>query len=134
MEHKTIDAIQLARLKSHPIVDASVDSQKILDAASKEFIGGLLEEGKDNIDDKIEDDSEKTEEIKEKEKQEETAKTDNKEEADKKAQKYKETAKLAQTPLEDIDWEKVQRNIKAMADKKKLLSEDLKGLTVDEQL
>ncbi len=132
-ENRTIEAIQLDRLKTHPMFDARKDSQKILDAASREFAGGLLGEAKDNIDDTIEEDVDKAEEIKdkEKEKQEEASKA-----ADKgSAQEHKSnTAPMEQAQKADADWDKLHREIMVMADKEKLLNEDLKGLTVDEQL
>ncbi|MGB8454787.1 MAG: hypothetical protein WCD89_20965 [Anaerocolumna sp.] len=136
IENRNIEAIQLDRLKTHNIVDASKDSQKIMDTASKEFIGGLLEEAKDNVDDKIEDDVDKDEKIKDKQEkeQEEASKAANKEEAEKKAREDKDSAPMEQMQKEDADWDKAQREIKAMADKEILLSEDIKGLTVDEQV
>lgn len=139
MEHKTINTIQLDRLKTHPIVDAHKDSKKLLDAAGKELIGGLMEEAKENIDEKIGDNTDEEEEIKNKDKkqQEETAQAEkaDKKKEEKKAKQYKDNTMPDEPgPREDIDWERLHRQVKAAADKENLLNEDLKGLTVDEQL
>ncbi|QHQ60150.1 hypothetical protein Ana3638_04605 [Anaerocolumna sedimenticola] len=135
-EHMTIEGIQLAKLKTHPMVDAGKESDKMLEAAGKEAISGLYDEAKENIDDKIEEDKDKAEEIKEKEKEEkeklEKAADDKK--AAQKAKDNRDDTSIEQAQKNDADWDKIHREIQAMADKEKLLTEDIKGLTVDEQV
>ena len=57
-ENKTIEGIQLEKLKTHPMVDAQVAADKILDAANGEVIGMLIEESKEHIDQKMEEEKE----------------------------------------------------------------------------
>ena len=57
-ESRTINAIQLGRLKTHPMVDANVAADKLLDSASKEIIGLLIDEAKDHVDEKLEEQKE----------------------------------------------------------------------------
>ncbi|BCJ95924.1 hypothetical protein acsn021_34930 [Anaerocolumna cellulosilytica] len=125
-ENATINGIQQGRLKTKFMVDGSKVAEDILEAASKEAIGMYLEEAKDTIDKKIEENKEKEEEIKEKEKEEElvsgntpTKETVNSEEVE----QIHDVAKL-QTDLE--------REIKKLT--QKLLEEDMKGIAVDQQV
>jgi hypothetical protein len=135
-EHRTINAIELGRVKKHPIVDAKKESDKMMDAAGKQLISGLVGEAKDTIDDKIGDDSDKAQEVKEKNKKEEEAAkaTDKKSDAKKTKQTNNTPVPTAETVDRDIDWEKIQQEAKASVEKANLLMEDLKGLTVDEQV
>ncbi|WMJ85589.1 hypothetical protein [Anaerocolumna sp. MB42-C2] len=135
-EHMTIEGIQLAKLKTHTMVDAGKASDKLIKNASKEAIGSLLDEAKENIDDKIEEDKDKAEEIKEKEKEEKekTEKADSNKEPAQKAKENSDDASIEQAQKNATDWDKIHQEIQAMADKAKLLTEDMKGITVDEQI
>lgn len=136
-EHRTIESIQLGRVKYHPLIDAKKESQDLLESASKELVNGLVGEAKDTIDDKIGDDSDKAQEVKDKDKkaQEEAAKAANKKSEAKKAKKPNNAeVPTTETVEREIDWEKLKLEAKATADKANLLLEDLKGLTVDEQI
>lgn len=134
-ENQIIESVQLARLKVHPIVDAQKDSKKMIEAAGKELIGGLMEEAKEKIDETIEDNADKASEIKEKEKKQEDAVRADKKEEKKKAKKKNDITvpEESEQPVE-VDWSKLLRQIKSMADKENLLEEDIKGLSVDQQL
>lgn len=135
-EHRTIESIQLGRVKYHPLIDAKKESQDLLESASKELVNGLVGEAKDTIDDKIGDDSDKAQEVKDKDKkaQEEAAKAANKKSEAKKAKKPNNAEVPTETVEREIDWEKLKLEAKATVDKANLLLEDLKGLTVDEQI
>lgn len=58
------------RLKYHPMLDAQKEADKILGQASDEIIGMLVDEAKENIDEKQEEEQEKLEERKEEKKEE----------------------------------------------------------------
>ena len=135
-EHMMVEGIQLAKLKTHPMVDAGKASDKLIKNASKEAIGSMLNEAKENIDDKIEEEKDKAEEIKEKEKEEKekTEKADSNKEAAQKAKNNSNDTTIEQVQKNDADWDKIHQEIQAMADKAKLLVEDMKGITVDEQI
>ncbi len=135
MKNQIIEAVQQARLKVHPIVDAQKDSKKLIEAAGKELIGGLMDEVKEKIDETIEDNADKAAEIKEKEKKQEEAVRADKKEEKKKAKKKKDiTVPDESEQPEEMDWTKLLRQIKSMAEKDILLDEDIKGLSVDQQL
>lgn len=134
-EHRIIKGIQLERLKHHPIVDADKDSEKIIEAASKEFVGGLLEEAKDKIEEKLGNDTGSEEEIRPKDKkQTQEAQAAEEAEAKRKA-KNKKNAKVPDVPdiSEVPDWESIRRHLREITEKVNLTAEDLKGLVVDEQ-
>lgn len=135
MENQIIGAVELARLKVHPIVDAQKDSKKMIEAAGKELIGGLMNEAKEEIDETIEDNADKAEEIKEKEKKQEEAVRADKKEEKKKAKKKNDiiVPEESEQPRE-VDWSKLLRLVKIAANEANLLDEDIKGLTVDQQL
>ncbi len=72
-ESATIRAISIERLKQHGIVDAEVTKEKMLEAASKEIQGMLVEDAKEEMDEKAEEVQEKAEAKKEKAEEEENA-------------------------------------------------------------
>lgn len=114
-ETRSITAISLARLKTHPMVDAQKEAANIIEAASKEVIGILIQETKDIVDEELQ---KKLEE----------------------AKKQKETeAKNNPNPIKESNLPKLEElstisDIIQMIDKGKLLEEDIKGITVDEQI
>ncbi len=136
-ENRTIEAIKLAREKIHPIVDAKKEAAKILGAADKEVVQQLLEEAKDNIDEKIEEVNEKAEEIKDKnkEKEEKRDKVIIRNASDDKTEKYSDRKLDNGEPVHepDIDWGAVQKKMKQLLKAQKMLSEDIKGLEVNEE-
>ena len=139
-ENRTIEAINLERVKTHPMVDAKKEAAKILDAADKEVVQQLLEEVKDNIDEKIKEVNEKAEEIKDKDKnkdkEENMDKDISRNVSDTKAEKYSDR-KLnhgEQIHEPNIDWSAVQKKVKQLLNAQKMLSEDIKGLEVNEEL
>jgi PAS domain-containing protein len=149
-ETMTIGAIQLGRLKSHPMVDANVAADKILDTASEEIIGMLVDEGKNHVDEEMEEQKEaadkKVEEKKEQEEKEEAIK-ENKERME--ARTNKETDSVGNMAslvhngtivdydtieqlidLSEINRD-VQKEVQDIIDKMKLLPEDMIGAAVD---
>lgn len=135
MENQIIGAVELARLQIHPIVDAQKDSKKMIEAAGKELIGGLMNEAKEKIDETIEDNADKAEEIKEKEKKQEEAVREDKKEEKKKAKKKNDiTVPEESEQPKEVDWSKLLRMVKIAASEANLLDEDIKGLAVDQQL
>lgn len=66
-----IQNIKTERLKTHGMVDAQKSSDAILEAANKEIIGMLIDEAKDSIDEKMEENEKKAEESAEAKKEEE---------------------------------------------------------------
>lgn len=134
-EDATIRAIKLERLKKDPMVKAQEQADEVLQAASKEIIGMLVEEGKDHIDEEME-------EKKEAAKKKEEEKKEQEEKLEKLKEKKEEQKELTDTILESVedmteltrDQTDVQKEIKDIMNKMKLLQEDIKGASVDETI
>lgn len=133
-EYKIVESIKLARLKTHPIVDAQIEADKVLDVADQELKAGLLNEAKDNIDDKLEEAKEKAEEVKEKEEIEEKRKEKSKESKGENKQNHSKSNEIELNHDINIDWEAAHKKIKELLTEQKMLSEDIKGIEVSEEL
>lgn len=136
---KALTDIHLERLKSAPMVEATEDADKILEAANKEIIGMLKDEAKEHIDEENEKRTEEAEEKAEKEKEEEErieAMKAKKEEREEKEGASPETdhitaASKHMVKIAETD-EKVQQELQNIVNQMKLDLEDLKGAAVDE--
>ena len=132
VENQIINATELERLKSNPMVDARNQANLVMEEATKEIVGNLFAEAKDHIDEKAKD---KEEEAKaEKEKQAELeAKIDVAKEAKKEDEKVTEDildgVQEASSTVTDVNAAK--QEIKDMIDKMKLIEDDIKGAAVD---
>jgi hypothetical protein len=113
-ETRTITAINVARLKTHPMVDAQKEAAAIIEEASKEVIGIIVQQTKENVDE------EQEKKIEEAQKQQEAAD----QAKDKKSNPVEE----------EILQEQLLMDLKSIADKQKMLEEDIKGIVVDEQV
>lgn len=111
----TLNGIALERLKTHPMVDAQKEAEKIIESAIKEAIGTLVQEGKENVDEKIDENKEKAEK-----------------EQDKKAAADDNTDKAGLSEAEQTNQIKLADEIKSFVQKQNMLEEDLKGIVVDE--
>lgn len=158
---RAIRAIKQERLKYHEMVDAQKNADKVLEAASKEVIGLLMDEAKDHVDEELEEQVEEAKkEAEEKAEQEEKIekRREKKEElearideaqaerAEQEArrreaeERSREDADLLDSMLEagmgGIGATKadVKAAIKEMLHKMKLLEEDLKGSIVDDKI
>lgn len=125
-EIAAIKATKLERLKSSPMLEAQKEAEKIMEAASDEIIGMLVEEAKDHIDEEKEEREEKAEEIAEKREEEE-------ERIEKSKEKSEEAEMMAEMIRQSVSND-TQREIEELLDKLKLIEEDIKGTTVDTQL
>lgn len=135
-EHAGIEGIKLARLKSHPMVDAEKESDKILETASKEAANMYLDEAKDHIDEKLEENAEKTEDMQEEKKETEEAEAEKEAkqaEAEGKTEQQTDTQPDNAEEIQSSDTKQqvVQKQIKNIMDEQKLLEEDMKGIVVD---
>ncbi len=132
------------------MVDATKEKEDILDAAKDEIYGMLVDEVKDHLDKEMEEEKEKAEEKAEEKKEKE-------EQIEEIKERIEELERLAnpekaeeekKTSEQDSDIDRQMRNVLEMdairtdvkkeveniADKMKLVAEDLKGLKVDELL
>ena len=131
--------VRVERLKSQAMAEAQRAKEEIMDAASQEAIGMLVDDAKQQIDDKAEEvqeaAKERQEEQKEEEKRVEAAK-ENKSQVEAAVEKNRE--KIADMTKQFTDSEDITRDmdseIKKVLEEEKLLEEDLKGLTVNAKI
>ena len=135
IENQIVRETKLERLKSHTMEDAQKQAEEVLEAASEEAIGMLVDEAKEHIDEEAEERKEKAEA--EKEKQEEIEAR-----IDAAKEKKKENEELTEDILEKVqevsigasDVSAAQQEIKDMMSKMKLIEEDIKGAAVDQNI
>lgn len=143
-ENGYICAIHLERLKRAPMVAAANQADEIMEAANKEIIGMIIDDTKNNIDEKMEETKEDMDEAKEEkeeldEKIEEIQEKNEEMEAATQAQreehkKYKpDLQELPTDQILQVDGLKndIQQEVKDMLLSMKLLPEDIKGSVVD---
>ena len=158
--HATIRATKLERLKYHAMVDAQKQADEVMEAAGKEILGMMIDEAKEHVDEELEEPREEAKE-KAEEKAEEEEKTaernekkeeleaqidaahersEEQEELRREAEeRSREDAELLETMIDAGvgnvgNVSDIQSEIKTILHKMKLLEEDLKGSTVDDQL
>lgn len=161
---ESLSDIEIERLKTHPILDAEKQADKIMKAANKELIGDLLAEARDHIDEKMEEAQEKAkerEEAEEKAEENKEAREKDKEELEKQIEKIKENASNiadAETAGGNLDISggdlgitdapihraievantasnvKVDATLEKMAEELQLLMDDLKGIKINMNL
>ena len=136
-ENAIIRGVMLERLKSNPMLDATQEADSIMEAADDEIMGMLIQEGRDFINEKHQEEEEaakeKAAEEKDKEEQIEAIREDTK------VQKERvEKNKIENLTEQVLDLDKAQTDIKAevsdIVDKMSLVIEDIKGSVVDQQV
>lgn len=135
VENQIISATKLERLKSDPMGKAKKQADAIMEEASKEIIGMLVDEAKEHIDEEADKEKEKAEA--EKEKAEELQ-----ERIDAAKEKKKENEELTEDILEGVadatqastGVNAAQQEIKDMRNKMNLIEDDIKGAAVDKSL
>ena len=153
-EKQNVSRIKLERLKTHAMVDAQGAADDIMDAANDEIIGMLVQEVKDQQDEKMDEAKEKADEaMKEKEKREEKldemkleraierAMIEETDEAVEEAERIKrqnDSPDIQMTDMVDLadsaDLKKsVDQNLGDIKSSMKVLEADLKGIKVDEE-
>ena len=131
-ENAAIRGTRLERLKKDPMVGAGKQAEKIMEAASKEIVGMLMDEAKDHIDEEMAEKTEEAEKKAEEEKEQEEKLEKLKEKKEEQEELTEAIADLAQdtVQLDDVKTD-IQQEIKDMVTKMKLLEEDIKGAAVD---
>ncbi len=161
MEEDAYHDVKMERLGKAPMAGAKEDAEKIMEAAGKDIIGELFKEAKDHIDEKTEEEQEKQKEKAEEKKEEEKEKAIREaEELERKmlmeqAMKSSDSAKVqaakaraqSQSVQEVIDGQAIDRistnvdktaeldkELREIMDKMRLLQEDIKGAAVDDMV
>lgn len=139
-DSKTIQSMKLERLKSQPMADAAKASEQMQIAASKDFAFALMNEAKENIDKKMEENNKRGEKLQEqlKEKQEalEESVEKRKEREEALQERIEENAESAANLMKDIskEQEEINEELDRIRKKMKMLEEDLKGAAMDTRM
>lgn len=135
IENAVIRQVNLERLKSNPMAKAKDKAENVMKAAGDEIMGMLIEEGREHMDAVREEKVEKAEERAEKQE----AQEEKIEAVKEKKEEQEELAEIIREINIDImdkatEVSDAQREIKNMMSKMKLIEEDVKGATVDEEV
>ena len=132
-ENAVIRQTKIERLKSNPMGEARDQADAVMDAANDEIMGMLIDEGREHIDEKQEEEKKKADEAKEK-KQEQEEKLEARKEEKKEQEKLTENIVEASRELNGgtDSVAQAQQEIKDMMAKLKLVEDDVKGATVDQ--
>ncbi len=141
----------IERLKSNPMLEAQKEADKLMEAANKEMIGDLMDEGKKHIEEKMEEEKEQAEKRAE-EKEEQEEKEEAAEERKAEMEQFIEgTKQEAEAKKEELPSERDQEQMAAyndpnnseteaakeiaeILDELKLIQDDIKGAAVDTNL
>lgn len=129
VESATINAIHQALLKADPMVNASKAADKIMEKANNEIVGELLNQAKENIDEKLEEEIEEAKKAKEEKEEKEV---EEKTQVEKENSGVNEAAEVIQAA--DATHDKIQNEIQNLIRAQQLIEEDLKGLKLDQLL
>ena len=134
----SINDAKTEQLKSQDMLKAQDAADSILEAAEKDIYGSLINEGKNNIDDKQQENKEKAEEAQEKkeEREEQTDKVKEKRkeeqaiiEGETEAEKLKQS--ISVTDEKTNNMEEAQSKVNQIMKKNNLINEDIKGIEID---
>lgn len=140
VEKATIEATKKALLKVHPMVDAQKEADKLMEAARKEALGMLFDEGKDKLEEDAKKVQEEIEENKAEQLEEELRRAKLEEEEAQRRERedaMQETvfsATMQAVSSTQQNAEMIQSTIKNLIQDQTLLDVDLKGLRVDKQV
>ena len=129
-ENAIVRATRLERLKYSPMEDAREQAEEILESASSEIISMVVEDAKSHMDRAAEEREEQADKI-EAEREEQEAFIEKQQEKNREQEEVLEdmpTRELIE--MEQIKTD-VQKEVKNIIDKMKLVAEDIKGAAVD---
>ena len=129
---------RIDELKSQDMLKANDSAEQLLDASNKEILGLLINQGKENVDDKIQENEEKAEE-KDKEKEEQDKRIEDAKEKRKEQEKLlkgqaeveKLETHMTQGEQSNSNVVQAQRSIQKILKENDMLEEDLKGIKID---
>lgn len=130
-ETRIIRGIKLERLKSDPMVKAQKEADSILNAASREIIGMLVEESKEHMDEVSEEKEEQAEKLEEKQEQMEELIEARKEKNEEMEELLEELPVEEMVSIDQLKDE-IKQQVEKIASEMKLVVEDIKGAVVDE--
>lgn len=135
LENAIITGIKLERLKSNPMGKAQRQADAVMEVAGEEIVGMLVGEAKDHLDKEMQ---EKVEQAKEKEEKEEIQEAKLEKIREKKEEQEELTEEIIEATEELISLDgkqiDVQKEIKNIMNKMKVLEDDIKGAKVDQEV
>lgn len=135
-ENYAIRDIKIERLKSHDMVDAGKQADEIMQAASKEIQGMVMQDAKDNIDEKLEETKEKAEEAEEKKEELEERLEEAKRERKENEKMYELGSELndVRVAQQQSSVKDVQKSVDQIVGEMMLTRDDIKGAAVDKTI
>lgn len=150
-ENEAVHKSRLDLRKGNPMIAAQEQAEEIMEAARKEVIGMLVDEGKNHVDEELQEKVEQAQEEKEKKEEEEEKleaiwedKAEIQDQVEATRERAHENEKRAEKLMEALPTEELlqmeggtsdfQQELKDIMNKMKLMAEDLKGAAVDTTL
>lgn len=142
-ENAIVRGIHIERLKSHDMVDASKNADKVMQAANKEIIGMLIDDVKENIDNKFEEEQQKAEDRKEEkealEKRIEEVKAEHNKSADRtddldEMYQLSSTLESVSNANQNSNTDNVKKSLTQVVNELNLTADDLKGIIIDKDV
>lgn len=150
-ENEAVHKSRLDLRKGNPMIAAQEQAEEIMEAARKEVIGMLVDEGKNHVDEELQEKVEQAQEEKEKKEEEEEKleairedKAEIQDQVEVARERAHENEKRAEELMEALPTEELlqmeggtsdfQQELKDIMNKMKLMAEDLKGAAVDTTL
>lgn len=126
------------QLKSQNMQNAQDASDEIMGAANKDILALLIQDSKDNLDEKMKEDQEKAKEAKEKEKEQEERIDESKKKREEQEELLQDAAEMdkmeVNTSTDQQSTNNVEvalKNIKKIMKENDFIDEDLKGIKID---
>lgn len=135
-ENYAIRDIKIERLKSHDMVDAGKQADEIMQAAGKEIQGMVMQDAKENIDEKLEETKEKAEEAEEKKEELEERLEEAKQERKENEKMYELGSELndVRVAQQQSSVKDVQKSVDQIVGEMMLTRDDIKGAAVDKTI
>lgn len=129
---------KIDQLKSQNMLKADDSADQILDAAEKDVLGMVIDDAKENIDKKMEEEQKKAEEAADKRDEQQERIDASKEDAKEQRELIRNDSRADMMDVnnglnkkEVNNVEEVQKHIQKMLQDEKLINEDLKGIKID---
>lgn len=134
-ENQVISTTKIERLKTHTLEDAEKQAENLMDATNKEIFSMIVDEAKEHIDEKQQEEKDKAEARKEKQEELEARLDVAKERREKEEELTEDILEgYQQIQGSSSDLDSAKQEIKNMMSKLGLIEDDLKGAVVNENL
>lgn len=136
IENAIISATSIERLKNNTMGDARKQADAVLEEASEEIVSMAVEAGVEYVEEKLEEQVDEAKQRAEEKEIREERLEKIKEQKEEKQEKVSEEIIESSAELTDMDTKQaeVQKELKEVMDKMKLLAEDIKGAKVDKKI